>query len=77
MGNILSFEGANDRHKRHLDETIKELQRRLDEGVLEELVVATCTKDSEVELYVAAHDYLGAVGIITVAKDILLHTEKG
>lgn len=77
MAKVVKFENSDDKHLRQLKETIEHFQKRYDEGEFDEVVISTCNSDGDVELYVAARDFLGAVGMLTVAQDILLDTRKG
>lgn len=70
---VVSFENSENKHKRECLKMIDMIKKKIEEDEIDEFVLAGSTKDEDVELYVAAKDMLGAVGIAAIGLNTLLN----
>ena len=60
------------KQKTGLLEVLDDLRKRIEEGDLEEFVVASMDGEGNVEIHVCVKDLVGGVGLYEVGKNILI-----
>lgn len=60
------------KQKTGLLEVLDDLRKRIEEGDLEEFVVASMDGEGNVEIHVCVKDLIGGVGLYEVGKNILI-----
>jgi hypothetical protein len=54
---------------------ISEVRKRIEEGNMEEFVMASIDKEGEVNIHASAKDLIGGVGLFEVGKNILIQQQ--
>lgn len=60
------------KQKTGLLEVLEDLRKRIEEGDLEEFVVASMNGEGDVEIHVCVKDLVGGIGLYEVGKNILI-----
>lgn len=70
--------GDRNKKKKRTDllEVLDDLRLRIEEGHIEEFVIASMDSDSEVEIHVCSKDFLGAVGLFEIGKNTLIQQQN-
>ena len=61
--------------KADLLEILDHLRAEVEAGDIEEFVTTSIDKDGEVQIHVASKDFVGAVGLFEIGKQILISRE--
>lgn len=64
------------KQKTGLLEVLDDLRKRIEEGDLEEFVVASMDDEGEVEIHVCVKDLVGGVGLFEIGKNILIQQQS-
>jgi hypothetical protein len=64
------------KQKTGLLEVLDDLRKRIEEGDLEEFVVASMDSDGDVEIHVCVKDLVGGVGLYEMGKHILMQQQS-
>jgi hypothetical protein len=68
-------DNSEQRRKANLLEVIDEVRKRIEEGNMEEFVMASIDKEGEVNIHASAKDLIGGVGLFEVGKNILIQQQ--
>jgi hypothetical protein len=66
---------SEQRRKANILEVIDEVRKRIEEGNMEEFVMASIDKEGEVNIHASAKDLIGGVGLFEVGKNILIQQQ--
>jgi hypothetical protein len=66
---------SEQRRKANMLEVIDEVRKRIEEGNMEEFVMASIDKEGEVNIHASAKDLIGGVGLFEVGKNILIQQQ--
>ncbi len=64
------------KQKAGLLEVLDDLRSRIEEGDLEEFVVASMDSEGQVEIHVCVKDLVGGVGLYEIGKNILIQQQS-
>ena len=64
------------KQKTGLLEVLDDLRKRIEEGDLEEFVVASMNAEGDVEIHVCVKDLVGGVGLYEIGKNILIQQQS-
>jgi hypothetical protein len=64
------------KQKTGLLEVLDDLRKRIEEGTLEEFVVASMDSEGDVEIHVCVKDLVGGVGLYEMGKHILMQQQS-
>ncbi len=64
------------KQKTGLLEVLDDLRKRIEEGTLEEFVVASMDNEGDVEIHVCVKDLVGGVGLYEMGKHILMQQQS-
>jgi hypothetical protein len=66
------------KRKKNLLDIIDSFRKRIDDGEVEEFVIASLDpNDNEVVITACCQDYVGAVGLFEIGKNILIQSNNG
>ena len=70
--------GDRSKKKKQSDllEVLDDIRKRVEEGHIEEFVVASMDRDGDVEIYVCVKDLVGGVGLYEIGKNILIQQQS-
>jgi len=66
---------SEQRRKANMLEVIDEVRKRIEEGNMEEFVMASIDKHGEVNIHASAKDLIGGVGLFEIGKNILIEQQ--
>jgi hypothetical protein len=66
---------SEQRRKANMLEVIDEVRKRIEEGNMEEFVMASIDKHGEVNIHASAKDLIGGVGLFEIGKNILIQQQ--
>jgi hypothetical protein len=66
---------SEQRRKANMLEVIDEVRKRIEEGNMEEFVMASIDKEGEVNIHASAKDLIGGVGLFEIGKNILIQQQ--
>lgn len=73
---VVSINKRNEAKKKSdLLEILDHLRKAVEAGEIEEFVTSSVTPDGDVQIHVASKDFLGAVGLFEIGKQILISQE--
>lgn len=64
------------KQKQGILEVLDDLRNRIEEGDLEEFVVASMDSQGQVEIHVCVKDLVGGVGLYEIGKNILIQQQS-
>ena len=67
---------SEQRRKANMLEVIDEVRKRIEEGNMEEFVMASIDKHGEVNIHASAKDLIGGVGLFEIGKNILIQQQN-
>jgi hypothetical protein len=65
-------ERTESRRKQNMLDVIDEVRKRIEDGNMEEFVMASIDKEGEVNIHASVKDLIGGVGLFEVGKNILI-----
>lgn len=70
--------GDRSKKKKQSDllEVLDDIRKRVEEGHIEEFVVASMDRDGDVEIHVCVKDLVGGVGLYEIGKNILIQQQS-
>jgi hypothetical protein len=66
---------SEQRRKANMLEVIDEVRKRIEEGNMEEFVMASIDKEGEVNIHASTKDLIGGVGLFEIGKNILIQQQ--
>jgi hypothetical protein len=66
---------SEQRRKANMLAVIDEVRKRIEEGNMEEFVMASIDKEGEVNIHASAKDLIGGVGLFEIGKNILIQQQ--
>lgn len=66
---------SEQRRKANMLEVIDDVRKRIEEGNMEEFVLASIDKHGEVNIHASAKDLIGGVGLFEIGKNILIQQQ--
>ena len=66
---------SEQRRKANMLEVIDEVRKRIEEGNMEEFVMASIDKHGEVNIHASAKDLICGVGLFEIGKNILIQQQ--
>lgn len=64
------------KHKADLLEVIDDFRKKIEEGEVQEFVLASIDKDGEIMLHTVIKDSIGGIGLFEVGKTILIQQQQ-
>ena len=64
------------KQKEGLLEVLDAFRQRVEDGDVEEFVIASMDQDSDVEIHVCVKDLVGGVGLYEIGKNILIQQQS-
>ena len=70
--------GDRSKKKKQSDllEVLDAIRQRVEDGDVEEFVIASMDQDSDVEIHVCVKDLVGGVGLYEIGKNILIQQQS-
>lgn len=70
---VININDRNEkRRKENMLEVIEEVRKRIEDGSMEEFVMASIDNDGEVNIHASVKDLIGGVGLFEIGKNILI-----
>jgi hypothetical protein len=66
---------SEQRRKANMLEVIDDVRKRIEEGKMEEFVMASIDKEGEVNIHASVKDLIGGVGLFEIGKNILIQQQ--
>lgn len=63
------------KRKTDLLSVLDDLRKKIDEGTIDEFVIASIDTDGEVQIHVCVKDVVGGVGLFEIGKNILFQQQ--